>query len=169
MVNSTKGKGPKAVKSKGSSSSSSSSSASSKSSRQLVTQLLCSPPMALNGAKKKEKFILNPDEQGAFRKHIMEIKQLSALIILKCGLGIQESKIISQKMQEDTFTKNFDKVYERFLKDPIIGSRMAAIPLKFLNIGTGKAREIMSGSILRKRYSAMKSYMNNTLSTLWRQ
>jgi hypothetical protein len=122
-----------------------------------------------NGAKKKDSFILNPDEQGAFRKHSNEIKQLSALIILKCGLGVQECKIISQKMQEDHFSKNFVKVYDRLTKDPIIGRRMSGIPVKFLNIGTSKSREIMSGSILRKRYSAMKSYMNNTLTYLWRQ
>lgn len=171
MAKSTKGKAQKTVKSKGSSASSSSSSSSSSSTSSLAlnSQLLCSPPLASNGAKKKETFILSPDEQGAFRKHINEIKQLSALIILKCGLGVQESKIISQKMQEDHFYKNFDRVYEILTKDAIIGSRLVAVPLKFLNIGTGRAREIMSGTILRKRYSAMKSYMNNTLSYLWRQ
>jgi hypothetical protein len=116
-----------------------------------------------------QRHILNPDEQGAFRKHSNEIKQLSALIILKCGLGVQECKSISQKMQEDHFSKNFEKVYDRLTKDPIIGRRMVAIPVKFLNIGTSKSREIMSGSILRKRYSAMKSYMNNTLTYLRRQ
>jgi hypothetical protein len=90
-------------------------------------------------------------------------------IILKCGLGVQECKIISQKMQEEHFSKNFEKVYQVLTKDPIIGRRLSRIPVKYLTIGTSKAREVMSGTVLRKKYSAMKSYMNNTLSYLWRQ
>ena len=31
------------------------------------------------------------------------------------------------------------------------------------------AKEVLSGKKLRKKYSAMKSYMNNTLSPLWRK
>lgn len=94
---------------------------------------------------------------------------MTGLIILKCGLAIQEGPVISQILQEDSFTKNFEKVYSMLCKDPLLGERVSAIPLRFLNIGTGKAKEIMSGIKLRKKYSQMKSYMNNTLSVLWRK
>jgi hypothetical protein len=60
-------------------------------------------------------------------------------------------------MQEDQFSRNFDKVYQQLSKDPIIGRRLSKIPAKFLSIGTSKAREVMSGTVLRKKYSAMKS------------
>jgi hypothetical protein len=96
--------------------------------------------------------------QRAFRLHSAEIKQLSALIILKCGLGVQECQIISQKMQEEHFSKNFEKVYQVLTKDPIIGQRLSRISVKYLTIGTSTAREVMSGTVLRKKYSAMKSY-----------
>jgi hypothetical protein len=49
--------------------------------------------------------ILNPDEQNAFRKHSNEIKQLSGLVILKTGLGVQECKLMSQKAQDDAYSK----------------------------------------------------------------
>jgi hypothetical protein len=170
MVKSAKGKDKKIVKSKGSSSSSSSSSSSNSSSSSVIdSSLICSPPSITNGAKKKDTFVLTNDEQRAFRLHKAEIKQLSALIILKCGLRVQECKIISQKMQEEHFSKNFEKVYQVMTKDPIIGQRLSRIPVKYLTIGTSTAREVMSGTVLRKKYSAIKSYMNNTLSYLWRQ
>ena len=76
---------------------------------------------------------------------------------------------MSHKMQEDHFTKHFIIVYDKLSIDATVGSTVKNIPMKFLNIGTSKAKEIMSGVVLRKRYSAMKSYINNTLSPLWRQ
>lgn len=97
------------------------------------------------------------------------MKQVAGLIILKCGLGIQEGPVISQILQDDTFSKNFERVYAVLSNDPLVGERVRSIPLKFLNIGTGKAKEVMSGTKLRKKYSQMKTYMNNTLSVLWRK
>ena len=120
-------------------------------------------------AENSQQFILNREEQNAFLKHSNEIKQISALITLKTGLEVQVCKIISQKAQEDAYTKNFSKVYEELTTDSIHGGRVKVIPLKFLNIGTSRAKELMSGSVLRKRYSAMKSYINNTLTPLWHQ
>jgi hypothetical protein len=142
MTQVTKGKAKKVVKSKSSSSSSSSSSPSSSSSA--ISQAICSPPtLNNNGAKKTQHYILSPDEQNAFRRHSNEIKQVSALIVLKVGLGVQEHKIISQKMQEDHFIKDFVVVYDKLSTDAIVGSRVKNIPMKFLNIGTSKAKEIM--------------------------
>lgn len=94
---------------------------------------------------------------------------LSVCIWSSVGLGVQENKIMSHKMQEDHFTKHFIIVYDKLSIDATVGSTVKNIPMKFLNIGTSKAKEIMSGVVLRKRYSAMKSYINNTLSPLWRQ
>ena len=147
----------------------SSSSSSSSSSSIAVPNLGCTPPVVRNGAKTKDRFILNPEEQNAFKKYITEIKQISGLILLKCGLGVQECKIISQKMQEDYLVKNLEKVYTKLSQDPFVGRRVIAIPYKFLNIATSCSKEILSGSKLRKRYSAMKTYINNTLSPIYRK
>ena len=149
-----------------------SSSSSSSSSSSTAQENNCTPPTLRNGAIRapsNNRFILNPDEQNAFKKYITEIKQISGLILLKCGLGVQECKVISQKLQEDYLSKNLEKVYTRLSQDPIIGRRVIAIPFKFLNIATSRSKEVLTGSKLRKRYSAMKTYINNTLSPLWRK
>lgn len=150
-------------------STSTSSSSSSSSSSSAQQEINCTPPALRNGATRNNRFVLNPDEQNAFKKYIMEIKQISGLILLKCGLGVQECKVISQKMQEDYLSKNLEKVYTRLSQDPIVGRRVIAIPFKFLNLATSRSKEVLSGSKLRKRYSAMKTYINNTLSPLWRK
>lgn len=155
----------KVAKAKPSTSQSSSSSSSS-----TVPDLNVSPPLQRNGTKASGgSFILTNEEQALYRKFSTEIKQVSGLVILKCGLGIAEGPCISQILQEDTFLKNFAKVHEALTKDPIIGKRVAAVPVKFLNIGTSKAKEVMTGPNLRKKYSQMKSYINNTLSVIWRK
>ena len=107
--------------------------------------------------------------ENAFRNHSNEIKQLSGLVILKTGLGVQECKIMSQKAQDDAYVKNLKTNYDALKLDAIYGGRITAVPLKFLSIGTSRAKEVMSGNILRKRYSAMKSYINNVLTPLWRK
>ena len=163
MVKTTK-KPVKVVKRNFSSLSSSSSSSLSSSAQQVIN---CTPPTVRNGALRNDRFILSPEEQTAFKKYITEIKQVSGLIILKCGLGVQECKFISQKLQDDYFSKNLEKVYTRLSQDSIIGKRVIAIPFKFLNLSTSRSREVLTGSKLRKRYSAMKTYINNTLSPLW--
>ena len=171
MVKAAK-KPAKAVKKNNSSQSSSSSSlaTSSATSSFSAAASSCTPPTIRNGAKKNDRFfILNPEEQNAFKKYVSEIRQISGLILLKCGLGVQECKVISQKMQEDYLSKNIEKVYTRLTQDPIIGKRVIAIPFKFLNVATSVSRETLSGSKLRKRYSAMKTYINNTLTPLWRK
>jgi hypothetical protein len=98
-----------------------------------------------------------------------EIKQISALLILVTGIAIQELKVISQKAQELAFQTGLKKTYDDLCKDNIVGKRVTALPFKFLNIGTSRAKECLSGIKLRKKYSAMKSYMNNTLSPLYRK
>ena len=132
--------------------------------------VVCSPPASRNGAtRKNSSFILKPAEQVAFKKYINEIKQISALVLLKCGLGLQESKCISKKMQEDYLAKNFERVYLKLAQDVIIGHRVSSIPYKFLTVPTSKATEPTSAFTLRNRYSAMRTYINNTLSPLWRK
>ena len=166
MVKAAK-KPAKAVKKNNSSQSSSSSSSATSSFS--AAAFSCTPPTIRNGAKKNDRFfILSPEEQNAFKIYVSEIKQISGLILLKCGLGVQECKVISQKMQKDYLSKNIEKVYTRLTQDPIISKRVIAIPFKFLNVATSVSRETLSGSKLRKRYSAMKTYINNTLSPLWR-
>ena len=98
-----------------------------------------------------------------------EIKQISALVLLNCGLGLQESKVSSHKMQEDYLVKNMERVYLKLSKDVIIGRRVSNIPFKFLMIPTSKATELTSVLTLRNRYSSMRSYINNPLSPIWRK
>ena len=153
MVKAAK-KSAKAVKQNNTpqSSSSLSSATSSATSSLSVAASSCTPPTIRNGAKKSEKFfILNPEEQNVFKKYVSEIKQISGLILLKCGLGVQGCKVIAQKLQEEYLSKNIEKVYTRLTQDPIIGKRVIAIPFKFLNVATSVSREILSGSKLRKR------------------
>lgn len=94
---------------------------------------------------------------------------MAALVLLKCGLGIAEGPTIAQIIQEESFSRNFQKVYESLCSDPIIGGRITLVPLKFLNLGKSTAREVMTGLQMRKKYSEMKTYMNNTLSAIWRK
>ena len=112
---------------------------------------------------------MDPDEQASYWKFISEAKQISALIILVTGIAVQDLKVISRKTQDLCFSKGLEKSYNDLCKDVILGKRVSALPFKFLNIGTGRAKEIMTGTKLRKKYSAMKSYMNNTLAPLWRR
>lgn len=163
MVKATKAKAKKAEKASNASGSSKTSSSSN------AINSVCSPPPNRNGATKDNGFILNPDEQASYRRYSSEIKQLCGLLVLKVGLGCQEKKVISQKMQENYFSTSLETCYNNLTTDAIIGGRMKKLPFKFLSIGTSRARELMSGSILRKKYSTMKSYMNNTLSPLWRK
>ncbi len=129
----------------------------------------CSPPFKRNAAKSTSETILTSSEQTAYKKYSIEVKQISGLIILSCGLGIAEKKTCSQIMQEEEFFTTFDKVYEKLSNDALVGRRVSIIPLQFLKIGTSTAKEVLNGKKLRKKYSAMKSYMNNTLSPLWRK
>jgi hypothetical protein len=126
----------------------------------------CSPPFKRNSAKSTLEPILSSSEQTAYKKYSTEVKQIAGLIILSCGLGVAEKKTCSQIMQEEEFFSTFDKVYEKLSQDVLVGKRVATIPLK---VGTSTAKEVLSGKKLRKKYSAMKSYMNNTLSPLWRK
>lgn len=170
----------KVAKEKTSSSSSSSSSSSRPSSslptaRATASSLIanstfdCSPPLQKNGAKTSKVPLLSNDEQRTYTKNSSEVKQITALIILKNGLSLAEKPAMTQILQEDYLFKNFETVYKTLCKDVIIGKRVASIPLKFLNISTSKADEVLSGSNIRKKYSTFKSYINNTLTVLWRK
>jgi hypothetical protein len=125
-------------------------------------------PVQRNGAIRNMPPLLSKGEGKLFMKQKVELKQMTALVILKCGLGIAEGPTVPQIVQEEKFKENFTKVYELLRKDPLIGQRMSLVPLKFLNI-TSTASEIMSGVQMRKKYSELKSYMNNTLTPLWRK
>lgn len=132
-------------------------------------EIVCSPPLKKNGASKSGPSILSNDEQKSYRDWIAEIKQISGLIVCRLGLGIAEGPQIPQKIQEEQFVNNFEAMYNRLCKDVIIGQRVSKIPLKYLNIPHSQAIEIIGGEKMRKRYSTMKTYMNNVLSPLWRR
>ena len=118
----------------------SSSSSSSLSSSFLGTRNFeCSPPLQKNGAKVVKLPLLNNDEQKTYTKYSSEVKQITALLILKSGLCLAEGPALTQILQEDMLFKNYEKVYKQLRQDVIIGKRVAAIPLKFLNISTSKA------------------------------
>ena len=55
-----------------------------------------SPPFKRNGARAHAESILNSTEQNDYKRYSTEIKQISGVIILSCGLGIAEQKTISQ-------------------------------------------------------------------------
>jgi hypothetical protein len=149
--------------------SSSSSTSSSLSSLAPSSVFQCSPPLQSNGAKVAKVPLLNSDEQKMYTKHSSEIKQITALIILKSGLCLAERPSMSQIHQEHHLFEDYEKVYRQLCQDVIIGKRVSAIPLKFVNISTSKADEVMSGYGIRKKYSTFKSYINNTLTVIWRK
>jgi hypothetical protein len=74
--------------------------------------------------------LLSKREGKLFTKHKIELKQMTALVILKCGLGIAGGPTVPQIVQEEKFMENFTKVYEMLRKDPIIGQRMSLVPLQ---------------------------------------
>jgi hypothetical protein len=76
--------------------SSSSSTSSSLSSLAPSSVFQCSPPLQSNGAKVAKVPLLNSDEQKMYTKHSSEIKQITALIILKSGLCLAERPSMSQ-------------------------------------------------------------------------
>jgi hypothetical protein len=113
--------------------------------------------------------ILDANEQKTFKMWISEIKQIQGLIICKCGLYVQMKTTCSQGLQETLFVKEFPVFYEKMRKHPILGSRVSKIPLIFLTVGTSKATETLNGEKLRKKYSTMKSYINNTLTPIYKR
>jgi hypothetical protein len=132
-------------------------------------EILCSPPVKRNGATKTGPLILNNEEQKSYRDWIAEIKQISGLIVCRLALGIAEGPQILHKKQDEEFVNNFEAMYNRLCDDVIIGQRVKKISLKYLHIPHSQATEINSGEKMRKRYSSMKTYMNNLLSPLWRR
>ena len=82
---------------------------------------------------------------------------------------IQETSSCPQLAQENAFSRDFSLFYETFKKDPILGQRVLNIPHKFLSVGTSRAFEIINGEKMRKKYSTMKCYMNNTLTPIFKR
>lgn len=113
--------------------------------------------------------ILDLNEQRSFKMWISEIKQIQALLICKTGLFIQAKSACPQGVQESHFVKEFPKFYELFCKHPVLGSRVSKIPIIFLTVATSKATEVLNGEKLRKKYSAMKTYINNTLTPIYKR
>lgn len=132
--------------------------------------LACSPSTRSNAATVKDIVtILNPKEQKSFKQWISEIKQIQGLIICKCGLYVQAKSSTPQGLQETLFVKEFPNFYELMCKDPILGNRVRKIPLLYLTVGTSKATETLNGEKLRKKYSTMKTYINNVLSPIYKR
>ena len=130
----------------------------------------CSPVTRSNSASTKESpTILSPSEQKSFKQWISEIKQIQGLIICKCGLYIQGKSATPQIMQQSLFVKEFGPFYEIMGKDSILGSRVMKIPFIYLTVGTSKATETLNGEKLRKKYSSMKTYINNVLSPIYKR
>ena len=130
----------------------------------------CSPVTRSNSASIRDSAtVLGPSEQKSFRMWISEIKQIQGLIICKCGLYIQGKSALPQIMQESLFVKEFGTFYEIMGKDPLLGSRVLKIPFIYLTVGTSKATETLNGEKLRKKYSSMKTYINNVLSPIYKR
>jgi hypothetical protein len=133
------------------SSSSSSSSSLTLTSVEANSLLVCSQPVQRNGATRYIPPLLSKCEAKLFTKQKIELKQMAALVILKCGLGIAEGPTVPQIVQEEKFMENFTKLYETLRKDPIIGQGMSRVPMKFLNITKSTASEVMSGVQMRNK------------------
>ena len=113
--------------------------------------------------------ILDENEQRNYKKIVAEIKQLQGLVLAKCGLTIQETSFCPQLLQDDAFVRDFPIFYEGLTKHPTLGRRVKAVPLKFLQVGTSRAIEIINGERMRKKYSAMKTYINNVLTPIYKR
>ena len=113
--------------------------------------------------------ILDENEQKNYKKFVAEIKQLQGLVLAKCRLTIQETSFCPQLLQDDAFVRDFPIFYEGLTKHPTLGRRVKAVPLKFLQVGTSRAIEIINGERMRKKYSAMKTYINNVLTPIYKR
>lgn len=113
--------------------------------------------------------ILDANEQKQFKMWMSEIKQIQGLVICRVGLNIQERSTCAQAIQENLFVTDFPIIYEDLCKHPMLGNRVKKIPLVYLTVGTSTAIEVISGEKMRKKYSTMKTYINNTLSPIYKR
>jgi hypothetical protein len=138
------------------------------SSSQIAHPLSGSPSTKSNTATVRNgESILNADEQKSYKLWISEIKQIQGLVICQCGLLIQTQSCCTQTAQEALFVRDFPINYEKFCRHPILGARVKNVPFIYLTVGTSTATEILNGEKLRKKYSSMKTYINNTLTPIY--
>lgn len=129
-----------------------------------------SPSTRSNTASVRDRTtILDVNEQRSYKLWLSEIKQLQGLVICRCGLDIQAASYCTQTTQDGLYVRDFAVNYDIFTRDPLLGNRMSKIPLKFLTVGTSKATEVLNGEKFRKKYSAMKTYINNTLTPIYKR
>ena len=132
--------------------------------------LLGSPSTRSNTATVRDgKPILNPSEQKSFKLWISEIKQIQGLVICQCGLLIQSQSCCTQSAEEALFVRDFPINYEKFCRHPILDAHVKKIPSIYLTVATSTASEILNGEKLRKKYSSMKTYINNTLTPIYKR
>ena len=113
--------------------------------------------------------ILTPLQQKTYKLNLAEIKQIQGLLICKCGLTIQAQSYCTQTTQDGLFVRNFPIFYDVCSRDPILGSRVSKIPFVYLTVGTSKATEVINGDKMRKKYSSMKTYINNVLTPIYKR
>lgn len=129
-----------------------------------------SPTARSNTASNRDGLsILDAQQQKSFKAWIAEIKQIQGLLICQCGLSIQSKSYCTQTAQDELFVFNFPLFYDIWCKDPVLGSRVSKIPLLYLTVGTSKAMETITGEKMRKKYSSMKTYINNTLTPIYKR
>ena len=138
--------------------------------KQTTHPLPGSPSIRSNTASVRDgKPILTAEEQKSYKLWMSEIKQIQALVICQCGLYIQAQSCCTQTAQDAFFVRDFPVNYERFCKHPILGNRVKKIPFVYLTVGTSTSTEILNGEKLRKKYSTMKTYINNTLTPIYKR
>jgi hypothetical protein len=113
--------------------------------------------------------ILSPSQQKTYKSNLAEIKQIQGLLICKCGITIQAQSYCTQTTQDGLFLRNFPLFYDIWCKDPILGNRVSKIPFVYLTVGTSKAMEVINGDKMRKKYSSMKTYINNVLTPIYKR
>ena len=129
-----------------------------------------SPTARSNTASNRDgSSILDAQQQKSYKAWIAEIKQIQGLLICQCGLSIQSKSYCAQTAQDELFVINFPLFYDIWCKDPVLGSRVSKIPLLYLTVGTSKAMETITGEKMRKKYSSMKTYINNTLTPIYKR
>ena len=113
--------------------------------------------------------ILTLQQQKTYKLNMAEIKQIQGLLICKCGIYISIQSYCTQTTQDGLYVKNFPVFYDVWSRDPVLGNRVSKIPFVYLTVGTSRATEVINGDKMRKKYSSMKTYINNVLTPIYKR
>lgn len=136
------------------------------------SSLLITSNSTANSSKTKKSInssILTELEQKLWLKNKTEIVLLQNMLIVSAGVEISEMNTSSLITQEESFPPLFDRHYEKLSNSEtsFVKNRISQMPLQMLRIGTSTSSELMSGSVMRKRLSKLKTFLKNTMCRIW--